>query len=224
MGFGMITAPILTIYFGPIDGILWCNICGLFLNIGLFISKFKDIEWQKFWILTAAGMVGTLSAILLIRSISKAELHLLLGILMIIMVIFSVFALKLPQVSGRIPDLLAGFLGGATSVAVAQSGPIMAAHAQATRWSQKSFAATMQPYFFALNLAVISLKYLFNMASPQMNLWNLQAALILLAIPFGIYFSQFLARIISANTARNIAIIVAGFGSVFVLYQGITGI
>ncbi|MBV7363296.1 sulfite exporter TauE/SafE family protein [Actinomycetaceae bacterium TAE3-ERU4] len=217
MGFGMIAVPFLVWHFGAIDGITWANVCGLMVAAGLFWMNREAVEWQKVGLFLIGSVPAIFATVYLLKAIPEEKIHFFVGALMLGMVIFSLLALKLPAVSGRWPALLTGFLGGFLSLSVAQSGPVMAAYAQATRWPQKSFAATLQPYFLALALIIVPLKLTLGLTSDMSGLYSWEIVFFAAAIAFGAYVSKWLAKILSPMRARYLAIAVATLGSLHVL-------
>lgn len=221
MGFGLVSVPILVWVFGPIDGIVMGNLCGLVVSASIAVLQREHIQWS----VVAKIIIGSLPAIfltiVLLRATPTNILQLALGILMLAMVFFSVFALKLPAVKGTVPMLVTGFLGGAMSAAVAQSGPVMAAYAQASRWSQKSFSATIQPYFVTINILIVPIKYVLGLSSPLTAKMGWEIMLLLLAVVLGLAFASIMRKFVSANQARNIAIMIAIVGAINVIVRAI---
>lgn len=219
MGFGLTVVPVFIWFFGPIDGVVMGNILGLVNSTTLGVMLRKDINWPIVGMFLVAQTPAIIITILLLSVLNLKALEITLGLLMLIMVLASVFALKLPRLHGKAPTFFFAAISGALSAAVAQAGPAVTAYAQTTRWSQKQFSATMQPIFVAMNLVVIPTKYLVGMAgvSPEMS-WT-TVGVLTVAVVVGNFASIPLRRIVKSRWARDLAIFLGGVGAVRVLWH-----
>ncbi len=141
-----------------------------------------------------------------------------MGIIMLTMVFFSIFAPRFRAIPVFSGSLIFGFLGGMMSALVAQSGPVMAAYSQTTRWSQREFAATLQPLFLCFNIIVVTSKVWFG--GQRAVLTSLPAptiAAILVAILVGTVISRLLKKYVKPQWARNLALALATFGALRVI-------
>lgn len=104
------------------------------------------------------------------------------------------------------------------SALVAQSGPVMAAYSQTTRWTQREFAATLQPLFLCFNVIVVTSKVWFG--GQNAVLTSLPAptiAAILGAILVGTVVARWLKKFVKPQWARNLALALATFGALRVI-------
>src|SRR5690606_24760963 len=113
--------------------------------------------------------------------------------------------------------LVAGFMNTAAGVA----GPAMKAYALATRWDQRSFAATLQPVFLVANASSVVTKMLVG-AGPDPGLvpWWSWPALAVAAL-LGVQLGRPVSRRLSMRTAARIATAVALTGAVTALVRGL---
>lgn len=223
MGFGMVVVPIMSIMVGSANGVLWGNITGLMTAIMLAIAKRRDIEWKKVGIMILFSVPAVLLTAFFLGKLNQSWLDVVVGGLMIAMVIFSLTALRFPPVSGVGPLATTGFISGMLSATVAQSGPALAAYAQASRWKQKNFAATLQPYFIMLNSVVIPSKLLNGLGSVQ-ALTPLFLIVAFSAILAGTLIARPLSRVIPFTAARGLALTIAAVGAVTILFRGCSAI
>ena len=147
MGFGMIAVPVFVVAAGAHYGILWGNICGGLVTLLLFVTGFRDVNWYRFRLLMLSALPALFATVVALRFVSDRVFSIFVGIIMLALVFFSIFAPRFRAVPVFSGSLIFGFLGGMMSALVAQSGPVMAAYSQTTRWSQREFAATLQPLF-----------------------------------------------------------------------------
>ncbi|MDO5746311.1 MAG: sulfite exporter TauE/SafE family protein [Actinomycetaceae bacterium] len=219
MGFGMVVVPVLSLMIGSADGVLLGNLAGTVTAGMLAYTKRQDTEWKKVLILFLSSLPGVILTALLLSHLPHAWLDFVVGGLMMGLVVFSLTALRFPPVYGMFPLVMTGFISGILSTTVAQSGPIMAAYAQAARWKQRAFAATLQPYFLLLNLVVIPSKMMTGLGTvsfltPSMIIGSCVVIIIsaLIAVPLTHYVSAFFAR--------NLAIGIAGIGAIIIFVRG----
>lgn len=221
MGFGLAVVPFLVVIMGPNQGVLWGNLLGLVISTVVAITRWQDIEWRIFTKFTMAAFPAVLLTVLVLREIPLAIMEIGLGLLMLAMVAFSFLAPRLPIINGPLAIYGTGFLGAVFSAAVAQSGPVMTAYAQSSRWKQHHFSATCQPYFVVLNI--------FNIVS-KLNLglvpdFGHGAWWVAIVAVLGILIGNFLAikgqRLVSPEKARLAAMIIGGVGAVIVTFRGV---
>ncbi|MDO5722766.1 MAG: sulfite exporter TauE/SafE family protein [Actinomycetaceae bacterium] len=220
MGFGMIAAPVLVLLFGPTEGILWGNMLGIVNAAMLLALKRKDTDWAIATRFTVAAIPTIAITVAITHYIPLAPLEVIIGLLIVTMVVFSIAAPRLRSVSGPGPQYLTGAVGGFLSAAVAQAGPAMVAYAQASRWEQKRFAATLQAYFLAMNLFTVPLKWYSGLvADPQsISVYTLGAAIG--GLIAGTALSKPLQKHLQPSTLRTFALVVASVGAVTVLVRG----
>lgn len=221
MGFGLVAVPIFVALFGPIEGVLWGNVVGMITALALVVQKRENIDWGITWRFSLASFPAIVLTVLVMKQLESASLDLYVGGLMLAMVIFGLAAPKFPEVSGKIYDYITGFVGGFLSASVAQSGPAMTAYAQATRWNQMRFAATLQPYFLAMNVVNIPLKMTVSVdrATSSLSLGTFLVGVA--AITVGTFLAKRLITYISAQAARKFAMAIAFIGATLVLARGL---
>lgn len=221
MGFGMIVAPLLVVMFGPTEGILWGNALGI-VNAGILLAlKHRDTDWAIAARFTAASIPVIALTVALTHYIPRAPLEVMIGTLILVMSLLSVAAPRLRQVHGVIPQYLTGAVGGFLSASVAQAGPAMVAYAQASRWEQHRFAATLQAYFVAMNLFTVPLKWYSGLIPDPESicLHTILAAIGAMAV--GTFLASRLQNRLRPSVLRSFALAVATVGATIVLLRGI---
>lgn len=99
----------------------------------------------------------------------------------------------------------------------------MTIYAVLSKWGQRSFAATMQPYQAAVSLVAILASLVAAPASwPALpgGFWPILAA----AIAAGLVAGNLLSRIVSPALGRVVVVTLALIGAVITLVSGITGL
>ncbi len=224
MGFGLVAVPVFIALFGPAEGVLWGNIIGSVTAGTLLVEKRKDVDWAIAARFSVAAVPVIFATVLLTQNLDASMMDLAVGLIMLALVSFAVFARNMPRAQGRLPMYFTGGVGGFLSAAVGQAGPVLTAYARAAHWPQRSFAATLQVYFLAMNAVNIPLKLAvgYGPHDGRVAIATLAAGLV------GIALDTFVARTVSARItkqqARNFAMIVASVGATLVFARGIVGI
>lgn len=218
MGFGLVSVPFFVALVGAHYGIVWANFSGGLVALLLMITMWKDINWHRLAWLFGASIPALIGFVVLLRFVPEQIFTGIIGVLMLTFVAFSFLSVRFRPFAVRPASMVAGFLAGMMSVLVAQSGPVMAAYAQATRWSQKEFAATNQPLFLGFNIFVVSGKLLYGgqahalAAFPPLAFFTIS-----LAIIGGALLSKLLVKVVNQHVARNAALLIATLGALKVL-------
>ncbi|MST49958.1 sulfite exporter TauE/SafE family protein [Mobiluncus porci] len=218
MGFGLVTVPFFVALVGAHYGIVWSNFSGGLVALVLLVAMWKDVNWRRFVWLFAASLPALVGFVLILRFVPERVFAGVIGVFMLLSVAFSFISVKFKPVPLRPASLVAGFLAGMMSALVAQSGPVMAAYAQATRCGQREFAATNQPLFLSFNIFVVGGKLLYGGQPEAFTAFPPFAFLtIVLAVIVGALLSKWLAKIVKPKWARNLALLIATVGAIRVL-------
>lgn len=115
---------------------------------------------------------------------------------------------------------VAGFMNTTAGIA----GPALAVYAVASRWDQRSWAATLQPVFLLANLTSLVTKSLFGAAVPAgLHVpWPVWVAVVA-GGPLGVLLGSVVARRVDPAKARVLAICLAGVGGTVALVRGVAG-
>ena len=112
-----------------------------------------------------------------------------------------------------------GFSSGLMNAAAGVGGPAMTAYAICTRWDQKGFGATLQPYFVTTGLASLLSKYFFSGGHlPALAGWQLLG--ILGAMVVGIAAGDLLSGRIRPEVVRGIVVVIAYAGAATTVAKG----
>lgn len=224
MGFGMVIMPFYVAMLGPHYSVVWASVISSLVNVAMMVALWKEINWRRFAPLAVYSIPGMIIPMILLLFIPERAAMLVLGVLMLVLVVFSFFASHFKPMPLPIANASLGFASGVTSMFVSQAGPVMAAYAQATRWEQREFAATVQPLFMVMNVVVVSGRVLvdgqgaaFRVLPPSTIVVSVAAVIV------GIVLTKFLRAFIKPSWARAIALTVAFLGSLKVLWSAIVG-
>lgn len=223
MGFGLVSGPFLVLLLDPFSGVILVNICGIVASGSVFLRTWREVEWGSFWKLAVGTVIGTIPGAILASKLPAPPLQILIGLLIVISLISS---LVIGRVGKRIPanmatKLTTGFVSGTMSAAAGAGGPPVSAYAVLTRWEQREFAATLQPFLVVGTTSAVVAKAIVNGSVwPQLELHTwIGIAAVLLA---GLVGGDWLSKRIDTSTARIAMIILALGGGTATLVKGLT--
>lgn len=221
MGLGLIGGPILTLMLGPVEGIMVTNVLAC-INAALTTYSMRaDVDWHK-WLRIGPFMVlGSIPAALLIARIDTASLLVLVGgALLSALGVVSFGRRFVPELHGTGPAISAGILGGFTNTLAGVAGPVITVYAQAARWPQSVYAATLQPCFFIGGLFSVVTKYFLGAGGFEGLHW-LVWPFGIIGMFIGIKVGTSIAGRVSREKARKLSLTVASLGSLSALIRGL---
>ncbi len=165
---------------------------------------------------------GILPGAWLVRTLDPGLMQALVGMILLLALSFVSFgSQRLPTVSGRWPAVFSGLIAGFTSALAGVAGPAITVYAQASKWEQRSFAATLQPIFFVSGLISIVAKVGFigftpiTTTSPVVWIGGVCAMIV------GIFLGVKAEASIPRTKARTLAVALAMAGGATALVRGI---
>ncbi|WP_406633774.1 sulfite exporter TauE/SafE family protein [Pseudarthrobacter quantipunctorum] len=220
MGFALVAAPFLVLLLGPVEGVVLVNVCGAVTAGAIIFRVVRDIDWKRYAALTASAVLGIVPAAFLIRLIPPAVLEISIGVILAVGLTV-LLALKSATLPARRRYLFtAGGLSGFMNTAAGVGGPAVSMYSIATRWQHKSFAATMQPYFFtigALSLVSKALTAPATFPSLPAAMWASVAGACLVGLVLG----DVAARFVPARAAQILLIVLAYLGAAATIVRGV---
>lgn len=220
MGVGLLGAPILSIAMGPVDGVMVINALAA-VNAALStLTVWRDVDWRRFTLIGSVMVVGAVPGAWLIHTMSATSLQLVVGSLLVIALLITTVGLKwVPVVRGRAPEAVTGAVAGFTNMLAGVAGPVITVYAQAARWDQRTFVATLQPLFMVSGAVSFLIKILTDAGDISTQPWGIWPAA-LLAMVVGITVGARMSGHIDRAKARRLSLTLAGAGAVAVLVRG----
>ncbi|MFF1882931.1 sulfite exporter TauE/SafE family protein [Pseudarthrobacter sp. NPDC058196] len=220
MGFALVAAPFLVLLLGPVEGVVLVNVCGAVTAGAIIFRVLRDIDWKRYVFLAAAALLGIIPAAFLIRLIPAPVLEISIGVLLAagLTVLLALKSATLP--SRRRYLLAAGGLSGFMNTAAGVGGPAVSMYSIATKWQHRSFAATMQPYFFTIGtFSLVSKAITAPTTFPVMPLamWGAVAAACLAGLVLGDVASKF----VPARAAQKLLVVLAYLGAAATIIRGV---
>lgn len=220
MGFALVAAPFVVLLMGPVTGIVLVNICGVAASLLVLFRVFRYVDWKKFFILASAAVVGVVPGAVIVKYVPGAWLQVGVGLIVLASLTVSLRMKSFPPEPGVKPMLVAGAASGIMNTTAGVGGPAMSVYAVASKWEQRSFAATMQPYFLTIGVASVAAKYVASPSSmPVMDVWEWTG--VCAAIVAGLVAGEVMARWITPNKARVLMVVLAYGGATAATIRGI---
>ena len=220
MGFALVAAPFLVLFLGPVEGVVLVNVCGAVTAGAIIFRVVRDIDWKQYLALAASALLGIVPAAVLVRFLPPAVLEISIGVMLAIglTVLLVMKSTVLPR--RRRYLFTAGGLSGFMNTAAGVGGPAVSMYSIATRWQHKSFAATMQPYFFTIgSFSLISKAIAAPASFPVLpiTMWLGVAAACLVGLMLG----DLASKRVSARAAQILLIILAYLGAAATIARGV---
>ncbi|MGC1207545.1 MAG: sulfite exporter TauE/SafE family protein [Ornithinimicrobium sp.] len=224
LGLGLVVAPIMTLTLGPAVGVTLSNAGAVATTILVFAATRRDVDWRTFFRLAPLIMIGSFGGALVVLRMDAAWLEVLIGSLVLLALGLIGVASGKIHLRGRMVAWVAGAAGGFMNATAGVAGPAMTIYALATRWDQKSFAATVQPVLLLANLSALVGKSAVGALPSDSTLpwwiWFVVAAAVAVGVPAGGYLSRW----VSTSTARRLAVTIAALGGAVTLARGLLSV
>lgn len=224
MGLGLIASPVLMLLFGPIEGILIVNLLAM-INAGAStLTLWRDVDFKILAVIGPSLIAGIIPGSFLVRELPTDPLLILVGLLLLLALgVVTVGKRFVPPIDGRLPAAVAGVIGGFMNTLAGAAGPAITVYAQAARWDQRRYAATLQPVFFIAGLGSFSIKLLLGAASfgsVELLVWPVG----IVALALGLFTGVRVAPRVPKPTGRAIALSLAGLGGLTAVVRGVLGL
>lgn len=214
LGLALVASPLLVLIIGAQDGISLLQVIGISVSLLIFFSVRHDVDWAVLpWLLIPA-VIGLAPGYLLGRALPGPLLEVLIGALIIVSLLATVASDRARIFKGRPGAVAAGLLSGFMNITAASSGPPIVLYKISTGWRHGAFVATVQVYFFCLNVAT-----LFARGMPQLNAsgWVATAA----AVASGLAIGHVLAGRVPERVAKWLVLVVSIAGGLATIIKGL---
>lgn len=223
-GLGLVVAPLLTLLLGPAVGVTVSNAGAVATTLVVLSAIHKDVDWKAFLRLCPLVVVGSLVGAVVVLRMSPAWLEVLIGSLILFALLLSLGVNGRLQVRGPMATMTAGVTAGFVNTTAGVAGSVLTVYAVATRWDQRSFAATLQPILLLANISSLVSKSVVGAVPSDLGLPWWMWPLALGSVVVGVVAAGYGSRWVSAPAARRVAIGIAGLGGAVTLARGLTGV
>lgn len=221
MGTGLVVSPTFVLLAGPVAGVVLTNLTTVVSALLLSAVMRADIDWPRFLRIAPTIVVGSVPAALLVGVADAGWLEVVIGTVLLLALASTFLAPRLPDL-GAAAGPVAGVAGGFLNTTVGVAAPAMLIYAQATGWSQRAFAATLQPVFLTMGAVSLVTKAAVGATAGPAGLpgWPLVAAAVA-SVPVGVVLGGVASRRVSAATARRVAVVLVTVGAGATLVRGV---
>jgi uncharacterized membrane protein YfcA len=220
-GTGLVVSPTLVLAIGPVTGVMLTNVTTLVSALLMTVAMRADVDLGRLLRIAPVVVVGSVPAALLVREADPGWLEVVIGAVLLLALGGSALVPGVPDLAPTPAGLLAGVTGGFLNTAVGVAAPALLVYARATRWAQRSFAATLQPIFLTMSVVSLSTKTLLGASAQGAAVpWPLVVA-VLGAVPVGVLLGGRVARRVPPTTARTVAVVVVSLGAAGTLVRGL---
>ncbi len=221
MGLALVSAPVISIALGPIQGVLLVNILAAVNATVSTVSMRKDIRWKTVGLIASLMWLGAALGALLISRVSVAQLQTIVGAMIALaLVVVVVGAKRVPQARGSVPPIVAGLVAGFTNTLAGVAGPVITVYGQAARMEFRHIAASLQPLFVISGLLSFAVKEFSGAARLDEVPWQVWPAAVG-AVFLGNFVGAVLANRIDPQKARKLGISIAFAGALSVFFRGV---
>ncbi|WP_026535239.1 sulfite exporter TauE/SafE family protein [Arthrobacter sp. H14] len=221
LGFAMLLAPFLVLLFGPHSGILLVNLLGGISAGIMFIRVRTYVDWSMYWRLAIPAVAASIPFSILALALPAAPLEAGVGFLLLLALLLSLALHR----GGRTIDgpgvrTVAGLSSGITNALAGVGGPTVSVYAVISRWDQRPFAATIQPYFMTIGFAAMATKAVVDPGEwPPLEPWMWVAMMAMIGV--GMYFGERVAKFVHDRTARRAVVVIAFLGAAITMVKGL---
>lgn len=224
LGFALVAAPALVLLFGPDDGVLFVNLCGIVAAGSGVALDGRRVEWGRAGVLVPAAAIGVIVGVAIALPLDSAVLEIVVGSILLLGLLTLLLLRTRPPSPDR-PGVAvgAGLGAGMASALAGLPGPALAIYAGLTGWRGPAMSATLQVVFLTTATAAVVAKLL----TGSGNLPNLPPAYWLAAagaLVVGIIVGHLVAPRVSRTWAWRLVVAIAFVGSVAAIAQGVLGL
>lgn len=221
MGFALVVAPVLVLLIGPFDGVLMVNICGAVSALMVVTRVWRDISWKHYFLLAVPAVLAIIPGSMIAVAVSGPTLQIAVGVILTVALTVSLLVTRGTRTTAVGPTgLIAGTASGLMSATAGISGPAVGVFAVLTRWEHRTFAATLQPYFFTLGASAFLGKIIASGGSLPDYEWWLWVLVIACTI-VGLTMGEFVAKRMSVPAARITVIVISYVGGIAAIIDGV---
>ncbi|MCI0486388.1 MAG: sulfite exporter TauE/SafE family protein [Blastocatellia bacterium] len=188
LGFGdaLVAMPLLALTVGIQTATPLVAFSAITIALTILVKNWRKVDLKAAWRLILASALGIPVGLLLLKGAPEYLVKALLGALLILFGLFNLATLRLPTIESRATAYIFGFVAGVLGGAYNTNGPPIVVYGALRRWPPERFRATLQGYFFATGLFILTGHALAGLwTAPVLKLYAYSLPPILLAILIG---------------------------------------
>jgi len=224
LGFGLIMGPVSVMVAGPIAAVpLNC----IFATVGCALmlpGVWRDVDWRRLAWLVLPAIPASVAGLLLARTVPADALRIAVGVVTITGLLLSLaFTRSRHTLDGPATRITAGLAIGGLNAAVGVGATPVGAYALVSRWTPRTMAATMQPFWVVLNLSTLAgRELLVPQGFPEWPWWAWLGASAAAAL--GTLLAHRIAHLVPERAARVTIVVLSLAGGAAVIASGVAGL
>ncbi|KAA6432872.1 sulfite exporter TauE/SafE family protein [Agrococcus sediminis] len=218
MGWGLVVTPAVALVAGPLAAVLVVNLYGAIACLIILPRVWRDIDWRRLLWIAIPALAVMVPGMLLAKGLDTDLLRVAVGAIAVLGVLVAVaFTSATRTHDGPALRVASGTAIGLLNASVGMGAPAVGAYSLLSGWQDRTFVATMQPFWVLISGAVVAVRPLVAPeGSPEWPLW----AWFALALPVvaGVLLGDRLAHLVNPTVVRwtIIALSVLGGGALIV--------
>ncbi len=202
-GFALVSIPLLSMIVDIKFAISLGVLCGAVINFSLIIKMHQHVKFKEVLYLILGSVVGTPIGAYVLASTGESYLKNLLGWVVLIFVIFTVFRFIKPVGLNRKWGYLFGFFAGVLGGAFNTNGPPILIYMYLQGWDKTEQKAAITGFFVVATIMIIVSHISMGLVTSDVLIQFLYVIPVLL---IGIYFGHLLFQRVSTKLYNNIVL------------------
>lgn len=216
IGYALISLPLFTLVLGPLEGIVLASVSGGVVCAYLTHALRRRVDWPRVRTLWPWAVVGVVPGSLLAAVVDATVLTMIIAAVLILAIVGVPLLQRLTRVRVNLSARATGLSSGLVGALSGTPGIPMLLYADAIRWDGRAFAASAQPVYVAIGVAVGITQSAASapvVAAIPWTVWPAAA----LAVVVGVALSYPVEKLIAPHHAVLTAKILALAGAVHLL-------
>lgn len=216
IGYALIALPLFTIALGPLEGIVLAAVTGGVVCAYLTWDLRGRVDWPRVRTLWPWAVVGVIPGALLAAVTDSTLLTVIIGSVLIAAIVGVPLLHRLTSRTVSMSARTAGLFSGLVGALSGTPGIPLLLYSDSIRWDGRAFAASAQPVYVAIGIAVGITQSAASTAVLVAMPWTVWAAAAV-SVTVGVLASYPLDRLVAPDGAVRIAKLLALLGAVQLL-------
>ena len=127
---------------------------GAIASVLILVSTWRDVDLKSAWRLLLGAACGVPLGLYILQNVPEQVVLTLLGVLLVVYGLYSLFSPKLPTLHAEWTALPFGFVSGMLGGTYNTGGPPIVVYASLRRWESDLFRSTLQTYFTVVSFMI----------------------------------------------------------------------
>jgi uncharacterized membrane protein YfcA len=224
MGWGLVVTPAVALVAGPLAAVLVVNLYGALACLVILPQVWRDIDWRRLAWLAVPALAMMVPGLLLAKGADTDALRVLVGIVAVVGVVVSVaFTSSARALDGPPLRVGAGATIGVLNASVGMGAPALGIYTLLSGWHDRTFVATMQPFWVIASGAVVAIRPLIAPeGAPEWPWWGW--LLMVVPVVAGVLVGNRLAHLVNRAVVKWSIISLSVLGGAALIVTGTMGL